>query len=92
VIDRHDLTDSELALLEPLLPDRAPPRGGRWQDHRRIINGVLWRTRTVADVRKDLPSQLPPPGEQAVRITSGDLGSAEPPVDRFDPRLANGEG
>ena len=30
------------------MPDRTPRRGGRWQDHRRIINGVLWRTRTGA--------------------------------------------
>jgi transposase len=56
VIDRHDLTDSEWALLEPLLPDRTPQRGGRWQDHRRVINGVLWRTRTGSPWR-DLPEQ-----------------------------------
>jgi transposase len=56
VIDRHDLTDSEWALLEPLLPDRAPQRGGRWRDHRLIINGVLWRTRTGSPWR-DLPEQ-----------------------------------
>jgi transposase len=56
VIDRHDLTDPEWALLEPLLPDRTPQRGGRWQDHRRVINGVLWRTRTGSPWR-DLPDQ-----------------------------------
>ncbi|WP_372443251.1 hypothetical protein [Actinoplanes teichomyceticus] len=21
----------------------APQRGGRWRDHRRVINGILWR-------------------------------------------------
>lgn len=56
MIDRHDLTDSEWALLEPLLPDRTPQRGGRWQDHRRVINGVLWRTRTGSPWR-DLPEE-----------------------------------
>jgi transposase len=45
VLDRHDLTDGEWARLEPLLPDQAPRRGGRWADHRTVINGVLWRTR-----------------------------------------------
>jgi hypothetical protein len=29
-----------------LLPDRTPRRGGRWADHRMVINGVFWRART----------------------------------------------
>ena len=45
MFDRHDLTDAEWARLEPLLPDRTPCRGGRWLDHRPVINGILWRTR-----------------------------------------------
>jgi transposase len=45
VLDRHDLTDEEWALLEPLLPSQKPQRGGRWADHRTVINGVFWRTR-----------------------------------------------
>ncbi|WP_414636721.1 transposase, partial [Actinophytocola sp.] len=45
MFDRHDLTDVEWARLEPLLPDRTPCRGGRWMDHRMVINAVLWRTR-----------------------------------------------
>ena len=53
--DRHDLTDAEWARLESLLPDRTPRRGGRWCDHRQMINGVLWRVRTGAPWR-DLPS------------------------------------
>lgn len=52
--DRHDLTDAEWEQLEPLLPDRTPRRGGRWSDHRQVINGVLWRTRTGCPWR-DLP-------------------------------------
>jgi len=54
--DRHDLTDEQFALLEPLLPDRTPRRGGRWVDHRQVINGVLWRTRTGCPWR-DLPAE-----------------------------------
>jgi transposase len=54
VHDRHDLTDVEWEQLEPLLPDRMPRRGGRWCDHRMVINGVLWRTRTGSPWR-DLP-------------------------------------
>lgn len=45
MLDRHDLTDGEWARLEPLLPDQTPRRGGRWTDHRTVINGVFWRTR-----------------------------------------------
>ena len=54
--DRHDLTDGEWAQLEPLLPDRTPRPGGRWMDHRVVVNGVLWRTRAGAPWR-DLPEQ-----------------------------------
>jgi transposase len=47
--------DDQWALVEPLLPDRTPRRGGQWRDHRQVINGVLWRTRTGAPWR-DLPA------------------------------------
>jgi transposase len=34
--------------LKPLLPDMTPKWGGRWRDHRQVINGILWRTRDGA--------------------------------------------
>lgn len=49
------MTDVEWERLEPLLPDRTPCRGGRWVDHRPVVNGVLWRTRTGCPWR-DLPA------------------------------------
>jgi transposase len=55
VHDRHDLSDEQWARLEPLLPDTTPRRGGRWADHRSVVNGVLWRTRTGCPWR-DLPA------------------------------------
>jgi transposase len=55
VHNRHDLTDQEWALLEPLLPDRTPRRARPWKDHRRVVDGVLWRTRTGSPWR-DLPA------------------------------------
>lgn len=56
VRDRHDLTDEKWALLETWLPDRAPCRGGRWADHRRVFNGVLRRTRS-GTLWRDVPSE-----------------------------------
>lgn len=35
-----------MARLEPLLPDHWPCRDGRWADHRMVINGVIWRSRS----------------------------------------------
>jgi transposase len=55
VITRHDLEDEEWARLEPMLP-RNPGRGGRRADHRRTINGILFRTRTGCPWR-DLPGE-----------------------------------
>jgi transposase len=55
VHDRHDLTDEEWALLEPLLPAQIPRRARPWRDHRQVVNGVLWRTRTGSPWR-DLPA------------------------------------
>ena len=57
--ERHDLIDDEWALLEPLLPDRTPQRGGQWRDHRQVVNGVLWRVRTGAPWR-DMPAAYGP--------------------------------
>jgi transposase len=54
MFDRYDLTDAEWERLGPLLPDRTPQRGGRWNDHRPVVNGILWRTRTGSPWR-DMP-------------------------------------
>lgn len=46
--------DEEWAWLEPLLQDRAPRRGGRYADHRIVINGVFCWARAGRPWR-DLP-------------------------------------
>jgi transposase len=57
---RGDLTDSERAKLEPLLPAQRPARaGGRYRDHRQVMNGMLWVLRTGAPWR-DLPERYGP--------------------------------
>ncbi|MER5623118.1 transposase [Streptosporangium sp. NPDC002544] len=48
---RDDLTDDEWTRLAPLLPAHAR-QGNRWADHRTIIDGVFFRTRTGCPWRK----------------------------------------
>lgn len=55
---RHELTEAQWRRLEPLLPPH-PKRGHRYADHRRVINGILWKLRTGAAWR-DLPERYGP--------------------------------
>lgn len=52
---RHDLFDEEWDRLLPFLPANAR-QGRRWADHRRVINGILFRTRTSCTWR-DVPAE-----------------------------------
>ena len=57
---RYELTDEQFERIEWLLPVRVGPAGGRpWEDHRMIINGVLWILRTGAPWR-DVPERYGP--------------------------------
>ncbi|MFF8848267.1 IS5 family transposase [Streptomyces sp. NPDC015127] len=40
------MTDAQWARIEPLLPDRTPRRGGRWRDHRQVIDVIASKYRT----------------------------------------------
>lgn len=55
---RFDLTDREWAILEPLLPGHGK-RGGRWRDHRQVINGICWVKRTGSPW-PDMPARYRP--------------------------------
>ena len=58
MVGRGELTDTAWAQLAPLLPGNRQ-RGGRWRDHRTVINGILWKLRTGAPWR-DLPERYGP--------------------------------
>ncbi|GAA2997740.1 hypothetical protein GCM10017559_17980 [Streptosporangium longisporum] len=58
MVRRHELTDDAWARIEPLLPAN-PERGGRWRDHRQVLNGIVWKIRTGADWR-DVPERYGP--------------------------------
>jgi transposase len=56
---RFELTDDEWERLAPLLPAMTPQRGGRWRDHRQVLNGILFRVRSGVPWR-DLPERYGP--------------------------------
>src|SRR5690349_17730240 len=58
---RFDLTDRQWERLEPLLPPRRPRTGRPTEDHRRLVNGIVWVLRTGAPWR-DLPERYGPVG------------------------------
>jgi transposase len=45
VMRRGDLTDEQWARLGPLLPPHKPRTGRPNEDHRRIVNGLIWINR-----------------------------------------------
>ncbi|MFB7472564.1 transposase [Kitasatospora sp. NPDC056184] len=47
------LTEPQWTRIEPLLPDRAPRRGGRWRDHRQVIGAIAFKYR-IGTPRVDL--------------------------------------
>lgn len=55
---RFDLTDTEWAVIEPILPKRG--RGPARRDDRIILNGIFYILRTGAPWR-DLPGRYGPP-------------------------------
>lgn len=56
---RGDLTNEQWGRLKPLLPPHKPEVGRPAEDHRRIINGILWIDRTGAPWC-DLPERYGP--------------------------------
>src|SRR3954467_13815023 len=61
---RYQLTDAQWARLEPLLPPEKPWTGRPNDDHRQILNGILWVLNSGAPWR-DLPRRDRPGGPGA---------------------------
>lgn len=45
------------AVIEPVLPVRSGRRGRPWNDHRRTLEGIIWRYRTGSPWR-DVPAEF----------------------------------
>ena len=56
---RHEIADEQWALIAGLMPRPSGRGGGRWRDHRQVINGLFWRLCTGAQWR-DLPGRHGP--------------------------------
>jgi len=54
--NRGDLTNEQWERIEPLLPKAKTKRGRPAQDHRQVLNGILWVLRTGAPWR-DMPER-----------------------------------
>jgi len=53
---RYELTDAQWAQIAPLLPPQKPRTGRPAEDHRQVLNGMLWILRTGAPWA-DLPAR-----------------------------------
>ena len=58
MVGRGEITDKAWERMASLLPENGQ-RGGQWQDHRKVVNGILWKLRTGAPWR-DLPERYGP--------------------------------
>lgn len=56
---RHELTDEQWELIEPVLPKRTATTGRKPREERQMLNGILWVLRTGAPWR-DLPERFGP--------------------------------
>src|SRR3954447_21297872 len=45
--------------MEPLLPSSTGRRGGRWRDHRQVIEAIAWKYRTGSPWR-EVPERFGP--------------------------------
>ena len=54
--NRGDLTNEQWERIEPLLPEVKTKRGRPAQDHRKLLNGIVWVLRTGAPWR-DMPER-----------------------------------
>lgn len=64
---RFELSDEQWDQIAPLLPPQRPSTGRPAEDHRRVVNGMLWVLRTGAPWA-DLPARYGSPGTVSCRF------------------------
>jgi transposase len=53
------VSDQAWEWMEPLLPSSGSRRGGRWRDHRQVVEAICWKYRTGSPWR-ELPARFGP--------------------------------
>jgi transposase len=53
------VSDQAWQWMEPLLPSSTGRRGGRWRDHRQVVEAICWKYRTGSTWR-ELPARFGP--------------------------------
>jgi transposase len=66
-VHRGELSEAQWARLQPLLPPQKAKVGKPAHDHRRILNGIVWKLRAGAPWR-DLPERYGPWSTVACRF------------------------
>ena len=51
---RYELTDQQWTLIKPMMP--GPKPGGRWNDHRTTLDGMMWVLKSASPWR-DMPER-----------------------------------
>jgi hypothetical protein len=69
------LTDAQWARIRPLFPDRTPQRGGRWRDHREVIDAIAFKSQTSTQWAH-LPEKYGNCRPLAFVLTPGQAGDA----------------
>jgi transposase len=59
MVRRGEITDRAWEQIELVLPANGGKKGGRWRDHRTVVNGILWTLRTGSPWY-DLPERSGP--------------------------------
>jgi Putative transposase of IS4/5 family (DUF4096) len=74
------VSDQAWEWMEPLLPSSTGRRGGRWRDHRQVVEAICWKYRTGSPWR-ELPARFGPWQTEPPRV-QWRLGSAVSRVSR----------
>lgn len=53
---RHEFSPEQWELIADLMPQSASHGGGRWRDHRQVLNGLFWKLVTRVPWR-DIPER-----------------------------------
>lgn len=67
MMNRGDLSNEQWERLKPLLPPQKPRTGKPNNDHRTVLNGIIWILRTGAPWR-DMPERYGPWASIATRF------------------------